>query len=196
MIIGVTGLIGSGKSEVAAVFGTLGAQIIDADRLGQEVVDSDSVVFYQLINKFGQSILDKDLNLNRRRLGELAFSSKQKTELLNSIVHPGLLKRLDSLVDEARAKKRVAVVDAALLIYWNYHKSMDYTILVSSFQRLRTKRMLDRGMTPEEVGQRIRSQQKVSCLRKHADHVITNNKDLAGLRIKSEILYRRLTKRG
>lgn len=196
MIIGVTGLIGSGKSEVAAVFGSLGAQIIDADELGREVVDSDSVVFYQLINKFGRSILDENMKLNRRQLGRLAFSSRQKTELLNSIVHPGLIKRLDAMVGEARTKNQVAVVDAALLIYWDYQKAMDYTILVSSFQRLRIQRMIARGMTSEEVRQRVRSQQKISCLRKYADHIITNNKDLAGLRYKSEKLYRRLSERG
>lgn len=195
MIIGITGLIGSGKSEVAAVCASLGAQIIDADQLGREVVDTDSVVFYQLINKFGRSILDESMKLNRRRLGEIAFSSREKTELLNSIVHPGLLKRLDASIDQARAKNQIAVVDAALLIYWNYQTKMDYTVLVSSFQRLRTKRLIARGMTAEEVRQRIRSQQKVSCLRRHADHIITNNKDLTGLRYKSKKLYRQLSER-
>jgi dephospho-CoA kinase len=193
MIIGVTGLIGSGKSEVATVFGKLGAKILDCDAIGKEVVDSDKNVLYKLVLEFGDSILTRQKRLDRRQLGRLAFSSIEKTELLNSIVHPPLLKRLDELVTDVRRKKYHAAIDAALLIYWNYHTKIDHTVLVSSTAAIRFERLQEKGSTLEEIRQRNRSQQTFSHLRKRSDSVITNNKDLSSLHKKAEKLYRQLT---
>ncbi len=196
MIIGLTGLIGSGKSEVAAVWEKMGAKIISGDAIGREVVENDSIVFYRLLMEFGPTIIDKNGKLNRKKLGRLAFSSREKTELLNSIVHPSLLKRLDAQVAHAKLKDYQAVVDAALLIYWNYHKKMDRTVLVSSTARNRHNRLLDQGFSVEEIRRRTKSQLPYSYLRKHADYVIYNNKDLNSLHKRAQIIYSELVKRG
>jgi dephospho-CoA kinase len=193
MIIGVTGLIGSGKSAVATVFGSLGATIIDCDRIGREVVETDETIRYRLVLAFGQSILTDRRTFNRRQLGRLAFGSTEKTELLNSIVHPPLLARLDDQMSRARQSGHHAVVDAALLINWGYHKKMDYTILVSATVKNRTKRLLSCGLTLEEIRLRTKSQLPLSNLRRCADHVIVNDTDLANLRVRAEKIYRRLT---
>lgn len=195
MIIGLTGLIGSGKSEVAAVFGKLGAVIIDADVIGRQVVDGDSVAFYRLLTVFGTSILNADLTVNRKRLGREAFSSADTLRALNDIVHPPLLKRLDREIARARRGRRVAVVDAALLVYWKYDRRMDRTILVTSTAERRYARMADRGFRLEEIRRRQHFQLPTAELRRHADVVLTNNGDLADLRSKAERLYRRLTGR-
>ena len=193
MIIGVTGLIGSGKSAVAAVFGFLGATIIDCDQIGREVVETDESIRYRLVLAFGQSILTDSKTLDRRQLGRLAFGSTGQTDLLNSIVHPPLLARFDDQMARARQPGHHAVVDAALLINWGYHKKMDYTILVSATAKNRTKRLLSCGLTLEEIRLRTKSQLPLSYLRRFADFVIVNNADLAGLRAQVERIYRQLT---
>jgi dephospho-CoA kinase len=195
MIIGVTGLIGSGKSEVAAMFEELGAKIIDCDQIGREVVENDPNILSQLAEKFGESILNADKTLDRGKLGKLAFSNPEKTAILNSIVHPPLLAELDRRMEHARGNNYPAVVDAALLVFWNYHKKMDYTVLVSSFTRNRIKRLLAGGLTNEEIRQRSESQLSLSYLQEWSDFVITNNNDLDDLRKKAKILYLELTKR-
>ncbi|MCP4566374.1 MAG: dephospho-CoA kinase [FCB group bacterium] len=196
MILGLTGLIGSGKSEVAAVFGRLGAEIISGDDLGREVIEHDSVAFYRLVVEFGPTILNPNRTLNRRALGLLAFASAEKTEILNEIVHPGLLNRLDQRIARVRARGGHAVVDAALLIAWNYNRKMDYTILVNSISRLRQERLLARGLTEEEIRRRTKSQLSLAVLRRESNLIITNNKDLADLRKKAEKMYLGLIKRG
>jgi dephospho-CoA kinase len=193
MLIGVTGLIGSGKSAVAAVFGSLGATIIDCDRIGREVVETDDTIRYRLVLAFGQTILTGSRTLDRRRLGRLAFGSIEQTELLNSIVHPPLLARLDEQMVKAKQSGHHAVVDAALLINWGYHKKMDYTILVSATAKNRTKRLLSCGLTFEEILLRTKSQLSLSYLRRFADYVIVNDTDLANLRVRAEKIYRQLT---
>jgi dephospho-CoA kinase len=85
------------------------------------------------------------------------------------------------------------VVDAALLIYWNYHRKMDYTVLVSSHTQIRIRRLLDRGLTQEEIRQRMKSQLPLSYLRQRSDFVLANNTDLDILRKKAKILYLKLS---
>jgi len=193
MIIGVTGLIGSGKSAVAAVFGSLGAAVIDCDRIGREVVETNETIRYRLVLAFGRSILTGSRTLNRRRLGLLAFGSAEQTELLNSIVHPPLLSRLDREMAEATQSGHHVVVDAALLINWGYHRKMDYTILVSATAENRTKRLLSCGLTLEEIRLRTKSQLPLSYLRRFADRVIVNDSDAAALQVKAEETYWELT---
>jgi dephospho-CoA kinase len=193
VIIGLTGLIGSGKSEVAAIFARMGAIHIDADAIGRHVVDTDPVVFYRLLTVFGGSILNPNLTLNRKRLGRLAFSSPANAVKLNEIVHPPLLRRLDGEITQARRLGRHAVVDAALLVYWKYQSRMDYTVLVTSSARQRYKRMVERGFDRDEIRRRRRFQPSMTELRRHADYVIANNGDLAALREKARNLFLRLT---
>jgi len=193
MIVGVTGLIGSGKSEVTSVFCRMGARLIDCDQIGREVVENDQKVLYRLALEFGASILTPSKKLNRRQLGRLAFASAKNTEKLNAIVHPALLAELDRRLADARMRKYDAVVDAALLIYWNYHRKMDYTVLVSSHTQIRIRRLLDRGLTREEIRQRMKSQLPLSYLRQRADFVLANNTDLDILRKKAKILYLKLS---
>jgi len=195
IFIGVTGLIGSGKSEVTSVFENMGAEVIDCDQLGKEVVESDTGVIYRLVLEFGSSILTRSKTLDRKQLGRLAFADTKHTELLNSIVHPALLKELDRRLVRAKKRGQPTVVDAALLIYWGYHKHMDYTILVHAPRSLRETRLLHAGWSREEIVRRTKSQLSLSYLRSQSDIVINNDKDLDGLRKKAKMLYQRLTDR-
>ncbi|MCK5126728.1 MAG: dephospho-CoA kinase [candidate division Zixibacteria bacterium] len=196
MIIGVTGLIGSGKSFVTDIFESLGAVRIDADLIGKEVVDTDPVVFYRLVLEFGKTILNSNYSLNRKELGKLAFSSKKNTELLNSIVHPALLERLDNRINLVRSTNSHAVVDAALLIHWKYYKNVDKTIVVTASKKVRTERLLTRGLTIEEVLQRSKSQLSLSELKRYSDIELSNNHSKENLRKKAIKLYRELTEKG
>lgn len=196
MIIGLTGLFGSGKSEVATIWRNLGAHIINADEIGREVVEHNPVVLYRLVLEFGSTILDGDHKLDRRQLGRLAFSSQEKTKILNSIVHPILLEQLSIRIKEARQKKFTAAVDAALLINWGFHRRMDCTVLVTSTRLNRYERLRHNGFSDEEIKVRTRSQLSESRLRRCADCIITNNKDLESLKRRAQILYCQLTERG
>jgi dephospho-CoA kinase len=196
VIIGVTGLIGSGKSAVTAIFKSLGAEVADADLLGKEVVDNDPGVLYRLALEFGDSILTRHKTLNRRELGRLAFASKEATARLNDIVHPALLKKLDDIIAQARKNNRILIIDAALLIYWNYHKRIDVTILVSSTADCRRRRMMAKGLTESEFRSRTASQLSEGVLRQAADLVLTNNGTLENLQKQAEKLYRDLTEMG
>jgi dephospho-CoA kinase len=111
-------------------------------------------------------------------LGRIAFSSEENTEKLNSVVHPPLLKELERRVKQAKRKYELIVVDAALLVYWNWQKKVDLTILVHAGREIRFKRLLTGGLTIEEIRMRTESQLPYRHLRAAADVVIYNNSTL------------------
>jgi dephospho-CoA kinase len=196
MIIGLTGIFGSGKSEVARIFGEMGAQIIPADDIGKQVVDSDPLIRYRLVLAFGNSILSPDHRIKREKLARLAFASAKATQKLNEIVHPALLCELDRLLEDSRKQKGNIVIDAALLIYWDYQIKMDITIVVTAPSADRQRRLLAKGFSREEIEKRTKSQLSQSALGLKADMVLKNNGTLAELQGKARNLYISLTKNG
>ena len=114
--VGLTGSLGSGKSTVAAMLRALGAVVIEADALGRELMEPGHDVFDQIVAHFGPEVLAADGRLNRPRLAELAFSEGRLQEL-NAIVHPAVIVRQRSLMQQvfARDPKAVAVIESALI---------------------------------------------------------------------------------
>jgi dephospho-CoA kinase len=132
-IIGITGGIGSGKTEVAKIFKKLGAKIISGDEIGKEVVEKNRPVLKKLVRIFGEGILNGNRKLNRRKLGKIVFSSIENRDKLNKIVHPYLLSNLRKQIREHRKKDPgIVIVDAALIVEWGLQKELDYLILVES----------------------------------------------------------------
>ena len=196
MLIGLTGLIGAGKSEVARIFKKNWAFVISADKIGKDVVDNNKTILKKLIQIFGQDIISKSGHLNRKKLGQLAFSSECCKEKLNSIVHPALLKELSAQVKEAKKMFDIVVIDAALLIQWGWDKKVDKTILVDTILRKRIQRLKAKGYTGDEVRRRTKSQLKLSELSGRADYILTNNSTRKILEKKVENIIAGLSKRG
>lgn len=193
-IIGITGGIGSGKTEVAKVFKKLGAKIISGDEIGKDVVEKNQIIMKRLVKTFGKVILTKNSKLNRRKLGEIAFSTAEGKNKLNRIIHPYLLSSLRKKIKEYRKRKKgLVVVDAALIVEWGLQKELDYLILVKSSLLNRIKRLRNyTGYSQKEAMNRIKAQIKDRTRRRYADYIIRNDKDLKELRKKVLFLWKRL----
>jgi len=192
MILGITGQIGSGKSEVAALLKKYGAFVISADKVGRQVVDGDIRILNKLVSKFGQDIITRGGRLRRRRLGEIAFSSEKNKKILNSIVHPPLLSELARQTEIASRKYEMVAIDAALLLDWKWDKKVDYTVLVHAPIKTQIDRLVKKGYTLSEARMRQKTQMKYSEMRKRADFVILNNGSLAELDRKVNRLIKKL----
>lgn len=159
MIIGITGCPGSGKSALAAVLAEQGWILVDADDIGRQVVENDPDVLDALVHAFGGDILTSDGKLNRHLTAHRAFSSPRNTKILNDIVHPSLINRLKTRVDELRAGKATAVVDCALIFEWEIDGLFDTVVCVSADERLRKERIMKRdGRTSADVENLFSSQ--------------------------------------
>ncbi len=192
LAIGLTGGTGSGKTEVARILQKRGGIIVSGDRIGKEVVEKNPQVLKKLGKVFGKEILNKNGKLNRRKLGNLVFSSVKNQKKLNRIIHPQLLKELRRKIAQARKTEnngKFLVVDAALITEWGLEKELDMAVLVASPVRLRMQRLVKQGLTKQETDDRIRRQLSDAQRRKKADYVIENNGSLNELRRKAVMLY-------
>ncbi len=193
MLIGITGQIGAGKTEVAEVFKKMGAYVISADKIGRDVVEKNKSILRRLVSVFGQGILTPSCKLRRRKLGEMALASDKNRKRLNRIVHPLLLKELSRQTKKALQKNNIVVIDAALLINWGWDKKVDKTILVHAGDKIKMARLIKKGYSPKEARIRLNSQLKYKVLRSRADIVIFNNKSLESLRKRAEKIFSKLT---
>jgi dephospho-CoA kinase len=182
-IIGLTGGAGAGKSEAASMFRRLGARVIDADRLGHELLRSESPCFPALVRTFGRGIL-KNGRIDRRALGHLVFKDKRELGRLNRIVHPQILKQIKNEILKIKKEeyRGIVVIDAALLVQWGWDKKVDYVVAVTAPVKQRLQRMTARGRTLSEARRIMASQLGEGALRKAADFAIVNDKGLDQLR--------------
>jgi dephospho-CoA kinase len=195
LLIGITGGIACGKTEVSEVFQKRGAIILSGDKIGKKVVEKNKKVLKELVNTFGKVILNKNKNLNRRKLGEIAFVSKEAKNLLNRIIHPYLLRELRKRIKSLEKKnyKGVVVIDAALIVEWGLQKELDYLISVQAKREDKIKRLQNqKGYSRKEAMDRIKSQLPEITKKRLADFVIKNDKGLKELRTKAENIWGRI----
>ncbi len=115
IVIGVTGGIGCGKSEVGRILGTMGFAICDADRMAHGLMRKGSPVFQEIINHFGDEILDAQGEIARSILGEIVFEDPTGRAVLNGLVHPPVRTALAEWISKMRLSGMDAAVEIPLL---------------------------------------------------------------------------------
>jgi len=175
-VIGLTGGIGSGKSTVAKYLAELGAVIIDADRIGHEVLESDSKARQQVVSAFGQQILTPDGQIDRKKLGRVVFKSHKALSRLNRIMHPRIYQAVKSRLENYRQQGAdVVVIEAPLLIEASWATLVDEVWVTTAPQATVLKRLEKMGLSHNEAMSRIRSQLPARERVKLADVVINTD---------------------
>ncbi|HEX5410389.1 MAG TPA: dephospho-CoA kinase [Terriglobia bacterium] len=189
---GLTGGIASGKTTVAAMLRELGACIVDADKVGHEMLLSTSPAFPELVAAFGRGILDSAGRINRSKLGPLVFADPAKLQQLNSIVHPRIIERISQLSEEYRNQntEAIVVVDAALIYETGIPGRFLKTIVAWCLPEQQVERLIAKtGLSREEVEKRIASQMPAEEKRRRADFVIDSSGSLEETRRQVQELY-------
>ncbi|WP_405151546.1 dephospho-CoA kinase [Sphaerisporangium sp. NBC_01403] len=193
--IGLTGGIGSGKSEVSRRLAGHGAVVIDADKIAREVVEPGTTGLALVIEAFGRGVLRDDGSLNREKLGQIVFADPDKLRRLNAIVHPRVGERVAEL-QEGAPDDAVVVYDVPLLAENNLAPMYDVVIVVDAPDEVRLARLVDlRGMAEEDALARIRSQATREDRLKIADIVIPNEGPLGLLDARVAEVWAQLQKR-
>lgn len=175
IIIGVTGGMGTGKSFVASEFGSLGARVLDADKMAHECLKKDTLTYKKIVKKFGKEILDSRGNIDRKNLAAVVFKSKKDTGELNSMIHPDVIRRIKGIIMTTRRHEAV-VIDAPLLVEARLSGLVDKLIVVTASRKNQYCRSARRlGIGKEECERRLRNQMPLSRKAKIADFVIRNN---------------------
>jgi len=183
MVIGLTGSIGTGKSEAARRLEVLGASIISADQVGHEAYTPNTEAWEQVVAAFGDGILQDDGEIDRRKLGAVVFSDPGQLEKLNQIMHPRMARMVADKIEELRGQGvEVVVVEAALLFEAGWDSLVEEVWVTDSTEQVVIERLKQRnGMSEEEARKRISSQMDRSERLERSDYVIENSGDMATL---------------
>lgn len=186
MVIGLTGLIGSGKSTAAKIFKDNGFVIIDADQIGKDVVNQNKELLNKLVKFFGKEILDKNKKLNRGKLASRAFIDNNSRFKLNRAVHPYLLRKLKADLKQYKKLGKDVVIDAALLLDWNLDRICDYVFLIHASEKIRQKRITGRGISIADFKARQKMQLPFRQQRARSDFCLYNQSTEKDLKRKIE----------
>jgi dephospho-CoA kinase len=182
-VVGLTGGMASGKSTVARVLAASGARLIEADRLGHDVLEAPEARS-ALAAAFGPAVLDASGRVRRAEVARLAFASPQALARLNAISHPRLLAAARGALDEVLAGglRGVVALEAALLVEWDLGAWCDEVVaVVAPAERRREWAAGAHGLTPEQAEARFALQLPDAERVRYADRVVANDGSLADL---------------
>jgi len=185
-VVALTGGIASGKSTACDLLAEKGAYILCSDLLAREVVEKGQPAWRDIVDHFGDSVLDARGEIDRAKLAEIVFSDPTERSFLNSVTHPRIFQRMFELLQAKDAEtggKGVAVLDIPLLVDVKAAGMFDFTLVVDASPEVQVERIMrDRGGTREEALARMKAQVPREDRLAFADRVIHNGGDIEDLR--------------
>jgi len=178
LVVGLTGAMCTGKSTVASMFAELGCLIIDADQVARKLVEPEAPAWKRIVRLFGKDILNKDKTIDRKKLAAIIYADAGKRKLLNSILHPFILREEESLVKEAskEGNHKIAIVSAALMIEAGSSKRFPKIIVVTCSKETQIERIMKREkISRKEALQRWSAQLSSKEKKKYANYVINTS---------------------
>ena len=187
MVLGITGNIGCGKTTVAKMFEKLGAQVIEADKVGHLLLKRKKVK-ERLVRVFGRSILDERGEVVRKNLRGIVFKDRKKLTQLNRILHPLMAEEMKKMISSS--PRSLIVVDAAVLFEAGWQSLVDKVLVVTSsyetqIRRIKETTNLSLGELEGIMQAQLPQEEKV----KRADYVIENEGSLDELESKVKKLW-------
>lgn len=172
--VGITGGIGSGKTTVCRVFETLGVPVFNADDVAKSIMIRDSTLIMGIKERFGDAVYFPNGDLNRKYLSGIVFQDAQALQALNELVHPAAIQAFKDW--SALQNSPYCLHEAAILFESGAYKTCDYSILVSSPEEIRIKRVMKRdGITEAAVRAIMDKQMPEEEKEKLANFVIIND---------------------
>lgn len=193
-VIGLTGGIGSGKSEAAACLIELGAVHVDADAISRALTAPGGEALGEIRERFGDAFFTPGGVLDRRKLGATVFANEEKRHLLEGILHPRIQRRMLDETDRARSEGAEAVIlDVPLLFETGMDTLCDVTLLITAEKEERIRRvMLRDGLTRQNVEQRMKNQMDDEEREALATYTLLNDQSLDRFKAEVRDLYRRI----
>ncbi|MCI0687641.1 MAG: dephospho-CoA kinase [Sporichthyaceae bacterium] len=179
--VGLTGGIGSGKSEVTRRLARRGAVVIDSDVLAREVVAAGTPGLTAVVAEFGPGVLGPRGTLDRAKLGGIVFADPARLAALNAIVHP-LVRARSAELAAAAPPDAIVIHDIPLLVEVGLASGFDVVVVVDVTESVQLDRLVRvRGMPEADAKARIAAQASREQRLAVADYVVENNGDLRGL---------------
>lgn len=184
-IIGITGSIATGKSTVTKIIREQGYSVIDADEIAHNLMKKGEQNYQNILDYFGEDILDINNEIDRKKLGKIVFKNPDKLKILNKLTHKNIFNKIKEMA--SKIDEEFVFLDIALLFELSTNEDFDiefnqiwvvYTKLEDQLKRLMSRN----NISQEDALSKIRSQLNIEEKVKLADVVIDNNSSLEELR--------------
>ncbi len=190
-LVGLTGGIGSGKSEAARIFKELGAPVIDTDAIAFELTASGQPILKEIITHFGDVYLRPDQTLDRTALRKKVFTDKAARLKLETILHPAIYEVVQQSIKKNAGAPYQVIAVPLLFETERYQKLVQRSLLIDCDEALQISRTTARsGLSPAEVEAIMLAQMPRTERIHRADDIISNNDDLTKLRHKIEAIHK------
>ena len=174
-VVGLTGGIASGKTTISELFASLGAAVIDTDVISRSLLDQNQQGYKQVLQKFGESILLENGEIDRRQLRSLIFNNEELKLWLESVLHPLIRKISQQKIAEINNADYVILV-VPLLFESNYTSLVDRVLAVDCDKAIQVNRLTSRDNIDNELAEKMIAQQMPNENRvRLADDIIVNN---------------------
>ncbi len=186
--VAITGGIGSGKSTFANYLASKGYVVINADDISKDILTFDESIIKKVSEEFGSDSY-KDGKLNKKFIAVQVFSDPANLNKLNSILHPRVLQKIDTLIEKKYKDEKIIFIEAALIYEADIEKKFDYVVLVSADFNIRLKRSVESGkFNEEDFINRDNNQIPLEEKEKRADFIFSNNESKKDLIKKADLL--------
>lgn len=191
--VGLTGGLGSGKSTAAKLFAAHGAQVLQSDAIGRELMEPGQAVYSEIVAHFGKQVVLANGRLDRSALAHFAFA-QGRAEELNAIVHPAVIARQRELIEDIgrRNPAAVVIVESALIFEVarsadEWQRRFDRLILVTAPEDVKIARFVRRCFGDGEISEKRKAELEAEARRRLArqmpedqkialcDYVLTND---------------------
>lgn len=183
LVVGLTGGIGCGKSEVRRRLLNAGFIVLDADTLAKQLSETDPVIITNIKKEFGEEMYDTVGHLQRKALAAIVFNDRKQLEKLNGIIHPRVINTVERQLEAFQQRgEKIVIVEAALHYEVHWNEAMDVMVVVNAPMPTRIARVMQRdGVDETAVRRRMANQLPLEEKVKRANYVIENTGDLAAL---------------
>jgi dephospho-CoA kinase len=193
-VIGIVGGVGAGKSTAAGEFAALGGRLIDADRIGHDLLGEPKVLA-EIRRRWGDAVLGPDAQVDRQALAEVVFGSPAELSALNAILHPRIRLRIRRAIADAQADEsaKAVVVDAAVLFEAGWDDLCTHLVFVSAPADQRRRRVAkSRHWSREAWMAREKSQIPLDTKASLCDYTVDNRFGASFLREQVRVIFHRI----
>lgn len=193
--IGLTGGIGSGKTEATQCFAVLGVPVIDADKIAHELLSPGHPALTEVIQRFGTDLLQQNGALNRAALREIIFQNLDHKRWLEKLLHPLINQTISYRLGQIHDKYCIVVIPLLAEHFENYQNLLDYVIVIDVNEQLQIERATVRDKSHDSLIKKIiRSQADRQKRLSIADTILTNNGSLEDLKNNIKNLHQSILK--
>ena len=193
ILIGLTGGIGCGKSEVSRLLEKRGAIIVDADLIVRELQQPGGEIFLRMVEMFGEKVVATDGSLNRAAVANEVFKDADLLKKLNSLIHPVVRRVMNERVESHRATDKIVILDIPLLVE-NPREGLDGVLVVDLDPQTAIERIVSqRNMSIDDAKARVSAQSTREQRLAIADHVVDNSGDRDALAIQVDVAWSWIT---